>query len=195
MIEEFGHFGTGQRRRYLQTRAQIRRAIDVDGLIVMACEPGQVERPVSLTITAIVAAAARLGPRTYSSQMIPGEDLGVDPLRIAAAFGGRVGELASKLRNLLDGPLGRLAAQTEVRPEVGLAAIALSALEFVTCAPDGLDSRCDDLRHELDRLEDLLSNSGEVGEVDDWEPRGRRGHDFDRKRGRAGRRRTSEVAG
>lgn len=158
-IEFFDDFDAIGRAEYLEARARIRRAVD----------PGsRVEPPRPHSEAEITAASREAGIASYSLRMLPGERLGLDPARVGVAFTARLAEIAGALCSLLDSPLGRVAARTEVRAEVGLAYVALSALAYAAHSRAGLDGRCEDLREQLNRLEGLLDRSGERGEIENW---------------------------
>lgn len=160
-VEFFSVFDNGRpRAEYLSVRARIRRAIDFE---FGGIAPG---RPPDV---AIAEAAQKVGTYTYSNEMMAGEDLALDSADVAAAFVEKTAALARDLEAFLTSPIASVAGATEVRAEVALADVALTALCFISNAPDGLDARCEDLRQELNVLEALLDRSGERGEIEGWE--------------------------
>jgi len=166
MIEDFGRFGTAKRSSYLRTRARVRAAIAGNGEL-LAEEDDRAELPQRPTQEELEGAARNLRFGTFSEPMMAGKRLGVDPVAIATAFARKIQELEGQLWDLLDSPLGRIAAKIELRAEVGLAVIAASTLNSILGSEDGLECRCDDLRHELEELESLLVSSGEVDAMPD----------------------------
>lgn len=161
-IEFFGAFDNGRTStEYLRVRARIRRAIDVEFGEASPAPPAE---------AAINEAAGRVGSYTMSEAMRPGGDLGVDSVGVGVAFAAKVSEHARDLQTLLSSPIARVAGATESRAEVAFVDIALLALWCVSDARSGLDLRCEDLRQELNQLQELLWQSGEEGEVESWEP-------------------------
>lgn len=153
MIEDFGYFGTKNSRRYLRIRSRIRQLIELDV---------DRQRPTPHSDQEIASASEKVGAGSISGPMRPGRRLGVDATRVAIAFADRLGEINDDLFQLLASPLGRVAGSIEVRPEVAFAYVAGLVLAFAVESPGGLDAACDLLRHELDRLEQLLDASGET---------------------------------
>ncbi len=161
-MEYFDDFDSGVGpQRYLRERARIRRALDIES---------ERRRKARCLDDQVAAAAGHIGESTHSDRMVPAETIGVDAAGVALAFAQRVAVIIDELGALLTSPAGRVAAATEARADVAFADVALNALRCIGDAPDGLDCRCEDLRWELNRLEELLRRSGELGDVESWDP-------------------------
>jgi len=155
-----------RREKYLKKRALVRRAFD-----------NRLERLAPHTQEELAAAAEKLD----RVGLVPSaESLGIDPARVAGAFATRLAEFDEALLSLLVSPLGIVADQIELWPEVALAQVALNALIYASDAPDGLDGACEALRQQLDELEALVIERGERGAIDKWSPRRRRKGNLDR---------------
>lgn len=174
MIEDFGRFGTAGRSSYLKTRARIRRAMAVDSALLDESGRERSEAPVPATGIELGKAARKLRFGAFTEPMITGKTLGVDPRSIATAFATRIRDLERQLWDLVESPLGRIAAKIELRAEVGLVLVAIRALNSIVDGEDALESQCEDLRQELEQLQSVLCRSGEDGSTQQWKPRQRR---------------------
>lgn len=145
-----------RRARYLNTRAQVRRVLEGDWV-----RKGRAgfERPEPLTSAEVGAAAKQLEAGGWR------DGVRLDSPRVAAAFANAIKPIQRDLLEFLVSPLGLVAESTHLWPEVALAQVALKCLVVMFDSPDGLDARCEDLRNDLDELEQELIERGEQGPV------------------------------
>lgn len=162
-IGDFGDLDQGMDPgAYLQLRRRIRSVMGA------LSSPGHIS-PVSDDDISRIDGELRSGERNpWSCTLVAEEDAVVSPEAVAAQFNAKVSEIEDQLNRLLQSPIGRAAAVVGCRAEVGFAVNALVALAYIHSAEEGLDVRCEDMRQDFNRLEDLLRDSGEIGEVDDW---------------------------
>lgn len=162
-IEHFGDLDQGTSRAdYRQLRLKVREALDVNGSQRGARQASDVE------VLRVDQALREHDRYPWGCDLVAQGEVGVAPEAVAARFRSGISEICGALERLLESSTGRAAAAMGCRPEVGFAISALSALAYIESAEEGLDVRCEDLRQGLNRLEELLRQSGEVGETADW---------------------------
>lgn len=162
-IGDFGDLDQGMDPgAYLQLRRRIRSVMEALSF------PGHLS-PVSDDHISRIDGELRSGDRNpWSCTLVAEQDVAVSPESVAALFNAKISEIEDQLNRLLESPIGRAAAVVGCRAEVGFAVNALVALAYIHSAEEGLDVRCEDMRQDFNRLEELLRDSGEIGEADDW---------------------------
>ena len=93
----------------------------------------------------------------------------VAPECIARAFAVRLNEARERMwADISSDKLWKVAEAVGLSPELAFVATALSTLEYVFSASDGLDMRCGDIHEDFDAIMEALHDADEVGPFEDW---------------------------
>lgn len=127
-------------RRFAETRRDIVAALS-----------GKEEVAISRCDLRVIREAAQSIDRT-ALDLPPrrAEDLGVDPRKLAVSLGSEVENVLACVLRLFNGPVGRVAAATELRVEMAWVLVALCSLQNILdadCGSGACGEGSDSLRH------------------------------------------------
>lgn len=164
-VEHFGNLDEGMERGvYHELRRRIRLVMEASssqGIVSSASES---------EIAMVQRELSSRGIYPWECALVTEQDVDVAPESVAALFRAKISQIGDELYRLLDSPIGHAAAAMGCRAEVGFAVNASVALAYIKSAEEGLDVRCEDMRQAFNCLEELLRDSGEIGEADYWDP-------------------------